>query len=98
MVLQGGFLVGIADLLLGGFGVDVEGGVVVYWRCWKDCQCLSLSVVLVLGCCLTRHGGLIALGSASVDLSRALECVGRGSITSRLKLALMLSKVVSVDS
>jgi hypothetical protein len=34
VVLQGGFFVGIADLLLGGFGVDVEGGVVVYGRCW----------------------------------------------------------------
>lgn len=34
MVLQGGFLVGIADLLLGGFGVDVECRVVVNWRGW----------------------------------------------------------------
>jgi hypothetical protein len=33
VVLQGGFFVGIADLLLGGFGVDVEGGVIVYGRC-----------------------------------------------------------------
>ena len=37
VVLQGSLLVGIADLLLACFGVDVEGGVVVYWRCWKDC-------------------------------------------------------------
>lgn len=33
VVFQGGFLVGVADLLLGCFGVDGEGGVVVL--CWE---------------------------------------------------------------
>lgn len=38
MVFQGSFLVGIADLLLTCFRVDVEGRVVVYWWGCEDCQ------------------------------------------------------------
>ena len=34
-----------------------------------------------LGCCLTRHGGLFALGSASVALSRLFERVERATST-----------------
>lgn len=43
VVLQGGFFVGIANLLLGRFGVDVEDLVVVL-RCWAmsvRCRCVN---------------------------------------------------------
>ena len=51
VVLQGGFLVGVADLLLGCFGVDGEGGVVVL--CWE---------ALVGSCGLGARGELLMVG------------------------------------
>jgi hypothetical protein len=51
VVLQGGFLVCIADLLLGGFGVDVEDLVVVLCCCEMLVRCEALERMRL------THGG-----------------------------------------